>query len=535
VRCDLLILGSGIAGLRAALEASALGWKVAVASKERSDEGSTTYAQGGIAAAMAPGDSPELHLADTLAAGDGLCDEEAVRTLVEEGPERVRELIAWGCRFDRREGSLHFTREAAHGRSRILHAMGDATGREIERTLADAAAAAPGVQMLPGRTGIELISEGGRCAGAWLLGDAPGEAEAVSARAVLLATGGIGRLYQESTNPNLITGDGMAMALRASAVLSCLEFVQFHPTALFLKDAPRFLLSESMRGEGATLRNATGDRFMARYHPGLELAPRDVVSRAIVREMKATRDRVFLDMTHLPAAFVRERFPTIHATLLRYGLDMTAQPVPIHPAAHYTMGGVATDMDGRTSVPGLYAAGENACTGVHGANRLASNSLLEGLVFGRRAARAAFDDAPDAPGEPPPAPPYPAGSVDLEALNGLRRQVASILWEGVGILRSATSLVASREELGHLAARIGSGLLHRRLLETRNMALLGDAIAISAEYRTESRGAHYREDFPVRDDARWRRPTYLVWKDGEYRFLGGETFAGARSEANAWA
>lgn len=519
VRCDLLVLGSGIAGLRAAIEAASLGWDVLVASKDRPDEGNTVYAQGGVAAAMAPGDSPEIHFQDTLAAGDGLCDEAAVRVLVEEGPGRVQELMGWGCRFDRRDGKLHFTREAAHTRNRILHASGDATGREIERALTETALAAPRVRIQGGRAGVELILQDGRCAGAWLLGEDPGSAVAVAARSVLLATGGIGRLYQESTNPNVATGDGMAMALRASATLSNLEFVQFHPTALFLRGAPRFLLSESLRGEGAQLKNGAGERFMARYHPDGDLAPRDVVSRAIVREMKATRGLIFLDMTHLRGDFVQARFPTICGTLATYGLDITREPIPIHPAAHYAMGGVATDLDGRTSIQGLYAAGEVACTGVHGANRLASNSLLEGLVFGPRAARAAFQDALTEPHAPALPLPFPSGSLDPEVLTGLRRQVAAILWEGVGILRSATSLVASREELGHIAARIGPGVLQRRLLETRNMVQLGDAIAISAEYRAESRGGHYREDFPERDDSRWRRPTRLVRKGEEYRFL----------------
>lgn len=533
-RCDVLILGSGIAGLRAAIEAADSGWHAVVATKDRPDEGNTIYAQGGIAVAMAPGDSPDLHLADTLAAGDGLCDERAVRAMVEDGPDRIRELLAWGCRFDRRGDDLHYTREAAHSRNRILHAQGDATGREIGRTLSDAAAKRNSVTLLPFHVGIELAVSGGRCVGAWLVGGESGGARLFLARAVILATGGIGRLYQESTNPNITTGDGMAMALRASALMSCLEFIQFHPTALFLGSAPRFLLSESLRGEGAHLKNASGERFMTRYHPDGELAPRDVVSRAIVREMKATKGLVFLDMTHMPGPFIRERFPTIYGTLLQHGLDISREPIPVHPAAHYTMGGVATDLEGRTSIPGLYAAGETACTGVHGANRLASNSLLEGLVFGRRAAAAAFADAPPEPANPgTTVPPYVEGPVDLESVNGLRRQVASILWEGVGILRSATSLVASREELAHLAARIGPGVLNRRLLETRNMALLGDAIAISAECRTESRGAHYREDFPHRDDARWRHPTHMVWRGGEYRFLSAKTFAGAALEAGA--
>jgi L-aspartate oxidase len=520
--CDLLVLGSGIAGLRGAIEAAGAGWDVLVVTKDHPRESNTEYAQGGIAVSLSEGDDPEAHLRDTLEAGDGLCDERAVRVLVEDGRERVRELIRWGAEFDRQDGELHYTREAAHGRSRILHSRGDATGRELERTLTVRAAAEERIRTLPFHTGIRLVSDGSRCLGAWVLDEADDRPVAVKARAVLLATGGLGRLFRESTNPAVATGDGMAMAIEAGLTMANLEFVQFHPTALFLKGAPRFLLSESMRGEGAVLRNADGRRFMEKYHPMGELAPRDVVSRAITSEIKATGGRpVTLDLTHLDPAFVAQRFPMIHATCLQFGLDISREPIPVSPAAHYMMGGVETDTEGRTSMAGVYAAGEVACTGVHGANRLASNSLLEGLVFGARAARAALgESSPLGSGGSFPPPELPACS-DLDRANGLRRRIAEVMWNGVGIIREAGGLREARLALEEMRRELGRGCLQRRVLETANMALLGDAMAASAEYRTESRGAHYREDYPSPDDRRWRRPTRLTRVGDTFSFLEG--------------
>lgn len=391
---DLLVLGSGIAGLRAAIEAAGAGWDVLVATKDKPRESNTKYAQGGIAVSLSEDDDPERHVQDTLYAGDGLCREAAVRVLVDDGRERVRELIAWGAAFDRVDGLLHYTREAAHSRRRILHSYGDSTGQELERTLIAKAASFQGISVLPFHTGIRLIVCDGLCEGAWLLDEADNRPIPVFARAVLIATGGVGRVFQESTNPAIATGDGMAMGLEQGLVMADLEFVQFHPTALFLKNAPRFLLSESLRGEGGVLRNADGDRFMEKYCAQGELAPRDEVTRAIVSEIHNQGGRpVTLDMTHLNPEYIRKRFPTIYSTLLEYGLDISREPIPVHPAAHYMMGGVETDLDGRTSLRSAYAAGEAACTGVHGANRLASNSLLEGLVFGARAAKAALGEA----------------------------------------------------------------------------------------------------------------------------------------------
>ncbi len=387
--CDLLVLGSGIAGLRAAIEAAQARWHVLVVTKDSPRESNTEYAQGGIAVPLAD-DDLEKHFNDTLEAGDGLCDPQAVEVLVQDGRERVQELIDWGAEFDRDDGRLNYTREAAHSRSRILHAHGDATGRELERALSVKAERDDHIRLMPFHTGISLITGTDGARGAWVLDEADNRPVPILARAVLIATGGVGRLFQESTNPAVATGDGIAMAMDAGLVMANLEFVQFHPTVLFLKNAPRFLLSESMRGEGAVLRNADGRRFMKSYHPMGDLAPRDVVTRGVVSEIRKQGGRpVTLDMTHLDGAFVSRRFPTIYSTCLGYGLDITRHLIPVHPAAHYMMGGVETDREGRTSMPHVFAAGEASCTGVHGANRLASNSLLEGLVFGTRAARAA--------------------------------------------------------------------------------------------------------------------------------------------------
>ena len=390
---DFVIVGGGVAGLRAAIGLAPAG-RVLVLTKAEPAESNTGYAQGGIAAAMGDDDSPSLHAADTIRAGDGLCDETAVRVLVEHGPPYVRELVEWGARFDLApDGRAALGREAAHSVRRVLHA-GDATGREIGRVLWECVRALSSVETIDHALVTEVLVENGRAIGVRYF-DGAGTSRDVRAGATLLATGGAGQVFSETTNPAVATGDGIALAFHAGARVADVEFVQFHPTALNLAGAPRFLISEALRGEGARLVNVGGEAFMTRYHPDGDLAPRDVVARSIVRESQASGGPVFLTLAHLDADFVRRRFPTIAAMCAQIGLDLARDPIPVGPAAHYIMGGVDTDTWARTSVPGLLAAGEVACTGVHGANRLASNSLLEGLVFGARAA-AVMTEAPQA-------------------------------------------------------------------------------------------------------------------------------------------
>lgn len=519
IKTDVLVLGSGIAGLSCAIEAAKGNLNVVVATKDFPKESNTLYAQGGIAAAVDPDDSPKSHFEDTIRAGDGLCNEKAVEVLVEEGPERIRELISFGAEFDKKAGVYHLTKEGAHSLRRILHS-GDSTGKEIEQTLMKQMAITPRIEPLAYSMGIELVVEGDRCVGAYLLDEKRNSIIPVKCRAVVLATGGAGRLFQESTNSPIATGDGMAIALEAQIEMANMEFVQFHPTALHLKNAPRFLLSESMRGEGAVLRNIKGERFMEKYSRDLmELAPRDVVARAIVSELKKDKaPHVFLDLRHLDPDFVRNRFPTIYATCISYGLDITKEMIPVHPAAHYIMGGVKTDLDGRTSLKGVYAAGEVSCTGVHGANRLASNSLLEGLVFGHRAGKAILKDSLPMSRKFPKKIKAESKTPSQEVVNELRRQVASLMWQGAGISRNGSGLENLYSELLNLEAIFGKPPFERRARETWNMIQVGKTITISANYRTESRGAHFREDFPKKDDLRWRKDTLLFYRSGKYFF-----------------
>ena len=504
--CDFLVIGAGVAGLRAAIGLAGSG-SVLVVAKDSLRESSSEYAQGGIAVALSDDDEVALHEQDTLYAGDGLCDRRAVHTLVEEGPAAIQDLIDWGAEFDREGNELSFTREGAHSRNRILHAHGDSTGREIARTLYKKAASLENVRFESYAAIVDLLSVEGRIVGAVAFDERANVLRHIRARAVLLATGGLGRVYKETTNPDVATGDGVAMAWRAGARIDNIEFVQFHPTALHVEGAPRFLLSEALRGEGAVLRNKAGEAFMERYHELKDLAPRDVVSRSIVEEMRRTgTPHVWLDLTSRDAAFIRSRFPRVYETCLAYGVDIAADPAPVHPAAHYAMGGVYTDLEARSSLAGLYAAGEVACTGVHGANRLASNSLLEAVVFGARAANTMKAEAEAASshdefeGEASCAPMLAPASTETE--------LRELTWEYCGISRNRNGLEAAINLLDRtIWERVDEPTLPK--IELRNMQEVAALIARAALWREESRGAHFRADFPEKH-AEFLRPSTMV-------------------------
>ncbi len=527
---DYAIVGSGIAGLRAAIELSAAG-NVLVLAKSNLSDSATAWAQGGIAVALSDEDEIGLHEQDTINAGDGLCRPEAVALLVEEGPKYITQLIEWGTEFDRAGTKLAFTREAAHSRSRILHAHGDSTGREISRALLARAHSIPHLHLRAHAFTTELLMERGRVTGLRFIDETDGTLHELYAGAVLLATGGLGQIYRVTTNPEVATGDGMAIAYEAGAVLSDVEFMQFHPTALAIQGAPRFLLSEALRGEGGVLRNIALDRFMKKYHEAQELAPRDVVARAIVIEMQRTQTtHVYLDMTNKSQEFLKKRFPRIYETCLRYGLDLASDLAPVSPAAHYMMGGVKTDLKGRTSLPGLYAAGETAATGVHGANRLASNSLLEGLVFGALTGQAIIKDTPAGkrrgqalPGSPAPLPGNSSTAQKEAVKNGaakseatkpsalicaMRSKIRDLMWRDVGIMRSGKELGEAVKQLEgmELPKCDKSGRAGHELWNLHALALVMARAALSRE---ESRGSHYRSDFPFRNDENFAKHSLL--------------------------
>ncbi len=427
-------------------------------------------------------------------AGDGLCNVEAVRTLVEEGPAIIERLIEWGAAFDRDGAKLLFAREGAHSRNRVLHAHGDSTGRELVRTLRHKARSLETISFQTFAAATDLVLHKGEAGGVFALDETSRATVAITSRAVLLATGGLGRVFENTTNPDVATGDGVACAFRAGAAIADIEFVQFHPTALYVPSAPRFLLSEALRGEGGYLRNASGERFMERYHPLKELAPRDVVSRSIVMELRATGDEsAFLDLTHLPAGFVRGRFPRIYETCLQYGIDLERTPAPVRPAAHYAMGGVHTDLLGRTTIARLFAAGEAACTGVHGANRLASNSLLEGVVFGARAGQSMAS-------LPPASVPKAEHAPDVMFPVITERDLRAIAWNACGVLRSGPELAAANKRLCSRPLQ-RSAQPDRSAFELRNMHQVASLISRAALAREESRGGHYRTDFPHKSAA----------------------------------
>jgi len=505
VRGDFLVIGSGIAGLRAAISLADVG-TVVILTKADPRESNTGYAQGGIAAAIGPDDSPELHAQDTIAAGDGLCVADAVDVLVRDGPRYVRELIEWGAAFDRDERHQPaLGREAAHSVRRVLHAR-DATGRSIGQVLWDMVAVHPRIQVFPDALAMALETANAVSTGATFL-DREGRVQHVTATRTLVATGGAGHVFRETTNPAIATGDGIAMAFEAGARVADLEFIQFHPTALNVAGAPRFLLSEALRGEGARLVNQAGERFVQRYEPAGDLASRDLVARAIVREVQRTGAPVFLSMAHLDPDYIRRRFPTITQACRRAGFDLATDRIPVSPAAHYVMGGIETDLDGRTSIGGLFAAGEAACTGLHGANRLASNSLLEGLVFGARAADAMKTASIPAALRADLAEPFqqPEAHGAVPAASDLR----DLMWQHAGLMRSRDGLqpvVAQLSSWRSIISRARAAApADRELRRVASLVTVGLLIAHAALRREESRGGHFREDFPHRDDIHWQK------------------------------
>ena len=495
-----MVVGGGVAGLAAVLTAAPRA-RVLVVSKGSTDDGCTAAAQGGIAAAVGPDDSPELHFEDTMAAGRGLCDERAVRLMVEEAPARVAQLADWGVAFDRNGDGVDLHREAAHSRARVLHAGGDATGAAIEAALLQRLHES-GATVLQGQVVTELVRDGDRCAGVELCDPASGERARVAAGAVILATGGASALWRHTTNPAGATGDGIALAYEAGADVADVEFIQFHPTVLALAGAPAFLISEAVRGEGGLVVDADGRRFLQDADPRGELAPRDIVARSIWEEMaRSGSASVFLDCRGVGARLA-ERFPTIVATCRSHGVDPVEQPIPIAPAAHYTIGGVVTDLDGATTVPGLYACGEVARTGVHGANRLASNSLLEGLVFGRRAALAAV--AGLAGRRTGSVTELPAVAVETRLADlAAEQELRELMWSACGISRTGPALTAAGAVIAQMGEEGEEGMAWLALRRGRLARTAARLIVEAALYREESRGAHHRGDFPSSID-RWR-------------------------------
>ena len=525
---DFVVIGSGIAGLSFALQAAKHG-PVAVITKRKGADTNTAWAQGGIACVMSDEDSFELHVRDTLEAGAGLCDEKVVRTIVTEGPVRIQELVDLGLQFDERQVSGHrefdLGKEGGHSKRRVLHVR-DVTGREIEETLLRELGRQSNVDLLENHMAVDLITAAklgfaaeDRCLGVYVLDEKTVEVETIRSDRVVLATGGCGKVYLYTTNPDIATGDGVAMGWRAGAAIANMEFMQFHPTCLFHPEAKSFLISEAVRGEGGVLRNSRGEDFMKGYDPRGSLAPRDIVARAIDAEIKRSGAKcVFLDITHKSPEFIRERFPHIYETCLQFGIDMSKQPIPVVPAAHYQCGGVKTDVNGATSLRGLYAIGEVACTGLHGANRLASNSLLEGLVVAHRAAAAVLDGQRSAhPAGKISLPEWESGNVqDVDELVVIYHnwdEIRRLMWDYVGIVRTDKRLQRASARLRNLQREIREFYWNFKvsvdLLELRNLATAAALIVDSALSRQESRGLHYTLDYPEMKDRRFKHETVL--------------------------
>jgi L-aspartate oxidase len=505
---DVLVIGGGLAGLRAALAVPG-DQSVLVITKSSLRQSNSSYAQGGIAGVIDPEDRFEDHIADTLSAGGQLCDRAVVEMVVREAPARIAELIEWGTNFDQESGALLLGREGGHSHHRIVHALGDATGKEVMRAVIDRTCALPNVETWEHAFTLDLLTHEGRCRGA-LVWNAEHGMVLVWAKQTILCTGGTGQIYRETTNPDVATGDGLAIAFRAGAELRDMEFMQFHPTVLYIAGSSRSLITEAMRGEGARLVDRHGHRFMEEFDPRGELAPRDVVSRAIVTQMERTRHpNVYLDLAHLDAAAVRARFPGIAATCAEFGLDITRDWIPVRPGAHYMIGGVTVDIEGRTTLAGLWAAGECTSSGLHGANRLASNSLLEGLVYGAHAgagaAREAAKIADDFRALPLVNPPVEDGTESLD-LADIRNSLKSLVWRSAGVRRTRERLLEAAENIdrwcGYVLARQFSDTSG---WELQNMLTVARIIIEAALTREETRGVHLRTDFPEPDDARWKR------------------------------